>query len=236
MAHKIGDKINHWTIIDVKSLKTKSRNRNFYLVKCDCGHQQKFYRISSKLNNSKYCKKCIRHEKSKVDLVGKKFGELTVLEHVYTRSQKMQLKVLCDCGNVVLRRQASVVRGLTRTCGCMKSRNELKTIQRQAYNSHKAGARQRNLRTEITFEQFCEITKNPCVYCSTISTRKNKATGATLPVNSVDRINNEKFYKITNVQSTCFLCQYMKSDMTDKAFREHIELIQTKSHFEKSGK
>ena len=53
------------------------------------------------------------------DLVGKTFGELTVLKYVgKTSSGKPKWLCLCSCGNETVKVGANLLRGDTKSCGC----------------------------------------------------------------------------------------------------------------------
>lgn len=51
-------------------------------------------------------------------LVGKKYGRLTIL----SRDGRLPGNVwcLCDCGNTVSKKLGNVVRGITKSCGCLR--------------------------------------------------------------------------------------------------------------------
>jgi len=58
------------------------------------------------------------------DLTGKKFGKLKVLEWAYSQKvkggTKKYWKCVCDCGNTTNVITASLVRGKTKSCGCLR--------------------------------------------------------------------------------------------------------------------
>ncbi len=110
-----------------------------------------------------------------------------------------------------------------------REKRSINRIINSAYKYHKNGANRRGLNTFLTIEEYVEIASRPCVYCGDISIRENPDTGDEILLNSVDRINNEKFYTIESVQSVCFLCQRIKSDLKSKDFLNHINKIKTNS-------
>lgn len=66
----------------------------------------------------------------KIDLTGQKFGKLLVLEKTNKRKWKSVIwKCQCDCGNIVEVDSHSLRKGNTKSCGCLKSKGELKIIQ-----------------------------------------------------------------------------------------------------------
>lgn len=84
------------------------------------------------------------------------------------------------------------------------------------------GAKNRGIISYLTYEEYSAIASLPCTYCEKFSIRKNTNTGATIEFNSVDRINNEPYYKIKNSQSVCFDHQFMEGSMSDKRFRDFV--------------
>jgi len=55
-----------------------------------------------------------------IDLTGKKFGRLTVIERVNNRHGKKRWRCRCGCGNELVVIQDSLGSGRTRSCGCLQ--------------------------------------------------------------------------------------------------------------------
>ena len=53
------------------------------------------------------------------DIIGKKFGRLTVLEE-FSKNGRKYCKCLCDCGNECQIRKDCVKKGKIKSCGCLK--------------------------------------------------------------------------------------------------------------------
>lgn len=55
------------------------------------------------------------------DLTGSKFGRLTVLSHAGSTAEQQSLwECRCRCGQTVVLRGANLVRGFTKSCGCLQ--------------------------------------------------------------------------------------------------------------------
>jgi len=55
----------------------------------------------------------------RLDLVGKKFGKLLVIEYVYTKNKRAHWLCKCNCGNEKIILGASLTIGRTKSCGCL---------------------------------------------------------------------------------------------------------------------
>ena len=114
--------------------KYQTVNRELYWTcKCDCGNIVNIRGISLTRGDTKSCG-CLRREiiseLKTIDLVGKKFGKLTVIKDSGERSNYKSIIWLCkcDCGNVCKVDGANLRSGHTQSCGCLLSQGELKII------------------------------------------------------------------------------------------------------------
>ena len=70
-----------------------------------------------------------------IDMCGSRYGKLLVVEKSDVRkSGQVTWKCLCDCGNIVLVRGASLRNGLTTSCGCFQR----KTVTEMNHNRKRA--------------------------------------------------------------------------------------------------
>lgn len=56
----------------------------------------------------------------RIDMIGKRFGQLTVIGVEPSINKRTMLKCLCDCGNEVIVDRGNLTRGNTKSCGCLK--------------------------------------------------------------------------------------------------------------------
>lgn len=86
------------------------------------------HNISLGLLNSSKKKSQIKN--SSLNLIGKRFGKLIVLEQTNIRKNKNVVwKCQCDCGNITYVTTNSLTKGDTKSCGCIKSFGEEKISQ-----------------------------------------------------------------------------------------------------------
>lgn len=106
---------------------TEKRDSNGSVIwecQCDCGNI--CYRSLTNLQRSyeKHSCGCLQQEQIKKlnakDLIGKKFGKLTVLEQTDNRHNgNVVWKCQCDCGNVFYTYTNALTTGNTQSCGCI---------------------------------------------------------------------------------------------------------------------
>lgn len=138
-----GKKVGHLTVIrQVEDRVTQNGNvEAMWLCRCDCGAEvvRRHQGLSHPKNPDKVmCSKtcmCIN------DLVGQKFGKLTVVKRAPDSMTKqgthrMMYECLCDCGNTVVVLAANLRNGNTKSCGCY---NRELTAERNRVNRSYAG-------------------------------------------------------------------------------------------------
>lgn len=68
---------------------------------------------------------------------GKKFGKLTPLVcRRHSKNGKYGWECLCDCGNSTFVLTGNMVRGISRSCGCLRRKISKETLRKRLSNSH----------------------------------------------------------------------------------------------------
>lgn len=123
--HLINTIINGWTILDIIPPNGKY-SHTLAICQCQCG-EIKEVRLSYVINGrSKDCgcgrKEMLRETRTK-NLVGQKFGKLTVVELLEDSNKfgRRVYKCKCDCGNEINVPSNSLIEYHTLSCGCLKS-------------------------------------------------------------------------------------------------------------------
>lgn len=77
----------------------------------------------------------------KLDIIGKKFGKLTVieedlsiLERFPSGAMKHYYKCACDCGNTTTVSKAAIISGHTKSCGCAKNGCQIDELTGKKFN------------------------------------------------------------------------------------------------------
>ena len=189
-----------------------------------------------------------RGGRNKIDLSGKKFGRLLVLNDGGRRNRKMLWQCLCDCGTLLLVKSQSLILGTTQSCGCWH--NEIvsnqrwkgyKEISRTYWSSVVLCAERRNHQFDITIEQAwdlylkqnkkCAISGIPIIFSRSFTREARK-----IQTCSLDRIDSNKGYIIDNVQWVHKDINTMKWDFSMTYFDEMCILVakQAKKRKQKS--
>lgn len=106
-----------------------------WLCQCDCGNKVKV-RSWNLIGKKTYSCGCSRSEKAREvngsNLIGQKFGKLTVIEKLPfepDKSGNIYWKCKCDCGNETILYTALLNQGVS-SCGCLgMSRGEFKICE-----------------------------------------------------------------------------------------------------------
>lgn len=120
----IGKKFNSMTIVGYDAPKYDKQNfiQHWADCICDCG-ERKSVRLESLLNNDTKTCGCARFAKG--DIIGQKFGRLTIIEDIPNRISKSKskgryVKCLCDCGNITTHRYSGLKNKTILSCGCLQ--------------------------------------------------------------------------------------------------------------------
>ena len=115
----IGRKLDMLTILDKK----RENNRTFYYCRCDCGIEKWMRADKIKSGGSKSCGCYIKKklEDRFVDLSGQKFNNWTVLYLYSKQNNSTYYYCKCDCGNERVVRRDHLLKGESKSCGCLKN-------------------------------------------------------------------------------------------------------------------
>lgn len=123
-----GQTFGYLTVI--KRVENK-KDKTCWLCQCKCGNQVVVYGTNLRRGLTKSCG-CFRKEKLKElrleDLVGKKFGKLTVikLHHYEPQTRQYYWECKCECGGTAIVYSGHLKSGHTKSCGCITSKGEEK--------------------------------------------------------------------------------------------------------------
>lgn len=151
---------------------------------------------------------------------GEKFARLTIIEFSHRdKKSRVFYFVLCDCGTVKTVNGILLVRGTTRSCGCLNKeyRRFIKLPNNQGViNSiilgYKRHADERGIEWNLSTEEATSLINKPCFYCGTLASN-NKITKSCkdgYKHNGIDRVDPTKHYSPDNVVPCCKVCNMAK--------------------------
>ena len=166
-------------------------------------------------------------------------------------TNKLLVKIECDCGNVVVK-PAAFTSWTSRTCGnqCPISKrirsdamkNILKPLSpkgtvglSRVYDLYKRRAVKKRIEFSLSKEVFKELTSKPCFYCNAPPSMEyihkvKKASArerenSLYVYNSLDRIDPNKGYTVDNVRPSCKCCNIMKWNHSEEFFKERVRIF-----------
>jgi len=204
-AFIVGEKIGMLTILGDSGKKDGAYK--LWTARCDCGVIRDYpsNRIRTKSIGGVSCG-C----RGK-NLVGKKFGELEVLERTEKRSRdyKVIYRCRCSCGAEVEKIGKYLKNGDTRSCGCIKAKatkdahwTGFGEISGSYFSNIRLGAKARGYQFDITIEEIwdlflkqnrlCKLSGLKLDFSQNLLKKKQSA--------SLDRIDSNIGYVLENVQ------------------------------------
>lgn len=105
------------------------QHRPIWRCRCDCGNEVIVTGNNLRSGNTKSCG-CL-NPRHLIDLTGRRFGRLTVIERAENQDNKVMWRCRCDCGNETIALSQNLRNGMTRSCGCLRkelARESIKAI------------------------------------------------------------------------------------------------------------
>lgn len=180
------------------------------------------------------------------DLTGKRFGMMTVLyleEIVYHTPVGSKYGVYdklymcqCDCGKYkkYFQKDLNSKRAAVKSCGCYQynSKNGESVIN-SLFNHYKNGAKSRNIKFNLSKDDFVRIIKMDCYYCGIAAARvftMDRQIGSFI-CNGIDRFNNSKGYTVKNCVPCCSTCNMAKKGLEFIDFKSWVNNIFNKKNY-----
>ena len=173
------------------------------------------------------------------DLVGKRFGRLSVLkfDKKTTKSggsYNYYWLCRCDCGQEISTVRSNLTQGHTNSCGCiLRERLDAHRLpsgvaaQHAVLGRYKNGAKTRGVDWCLSDVEAYALMAHSCHYCGGLPsncTMRGDMHGAFI-YTGIDRIDNTKGYATDNVSPCCRRCNIAKNDMSQSEFYQLISRI-----------
>ena len=214
LINEIGNKYGRLTVIE----RAENKNGVRWRCRCECGKEIEVLGTSLRSGNTKSCG-CLQKQKaaqSLKNLVGQKFGKLTVIKRDESKPKGHGNPVYwicqCDCGNVISIRGTHLKTGHTISCGCY--------LKQKGNHINEIG----NKYGKLTVIEFIGTNKegNALWRCSCdcgnekVTTGKSLRKGLALSCGCLRSKGEEKLSRILTQNNVAFIPQYhtetLKSD------------------------
>ena len=120
-----GEKFTNLTVMyrSEDHIQKSGRKKVKWHCLCNCGNEIDVIADNLKSYPNMACPECAnknRSEHNKINVVGNKYGRLTILE-VIPNTRPTKVKCKCECGNDYIGLQADIISKHTQSCGCLQS-------------------------------------------------------------------------------------------------------------------
>ena len=168
------------------------------------------------------------------DIVGRRFNRLTAVEFAGTtdNGKNALWNCVCDCGSYVNVRRGMLLRGDTKSCGCLRketaSARSRKRPYEALYNKVKGRCARIGREFSLTYEDFLEfVAIKFCYYCGDAVMWVPFRLGykKTYVGSNLDRLNSGLGYTKENCVVCCWPCNEMKQSTSYSAFMSQIGKI-----------
>jgi hypothetical protein len=184
------------------------------------------------------------------NLTGRKFGRLTALSFTASAKNRSMWNCVCECGNRVVVLRDSLLRGRSKSCGCIRKeqcreqcRDWSKSLLdggrphnilppgvgafNRVYGAYIGSSRSRGLEWGLNREIANKLLTSSCHYCSIPPSREKAGSGlsGSFFYNGIDRVDNNIGYTPDNCVACCWLCNRAKASMPYDGFITWLDRI-----------
>lgn len=182
-----------------------------------------------------------------IDLVGQKFGMLTVIKYAGKPGLKHRWICQCECGSQKDIQENHLKTGNTKSCGCLHKRkgkdspffkgfgeiplDVFSVIKRGAKGGGKSNRKEKEFTVTIEYlwqlfldqNRRCALTGLEIGFDGTV--KENKLTNTSKRTASLDRVDSSKGYIEGNVQWVHKDINIMKNDLDNSTFLRYCSLV-----------
>lgn len=180
-----------------------------------------------------------KHMSKRVDITNKRFGRCVAIECLgVTKGGYRLWGCVCDCGTKFAARSRELLRGHTKSCGCLQQETRQKggwnklpfghAARNELLASYKKSARERGIEWEIDDEDFFNIIASSCIYCGSPpknERKPNKNVNGGFMYSGIDRLNSSIGYVSGNIAAACWDCNRAKGSLSVKEFCDWLDTV-----------
>lgn len=169
---------------------------------------------------------------------GQTFGNLTIIAISNKRtatSRKRFYDCICACGKKITKPSDYFIRNSFTSCGCLDPRKEAdreNAMMKRLFKDKISSKHYLNKGSDLSFSDFKEIIKKPCIYCGIGYSMQRKDiirgrvfSDVVLKYNGIDRVDNNQGYTLKNSAPCCSTCNMAKRTMPKDEFISWIKRI-----------
>jgi hypothetical protein len=234
IVDKTGLKYGRLTVIE-RAGKNKHKH-TLWRCGCECGNTCIVIGSHLRTGNTKSCG-CLSDETNFADIAGRRFGRLVAIRKVNSVRGHAIWRCRCDCGNECDKRGAMLLRGTTKSCGCLQLESIRKTATLHGLSGTneyyiwvgvKQRARENNLPFDLTVEFVVGALKRTKL-CPICGVAMHHAKGCGSPTSpSIDRLVPALGYTKGNVNVICRACNLIKGTATPERLRQVADWIESR--------
>lgn len=169
------------------------------------------------------------------DLSGRLYGRWKVLGRSARKSSRICWDCVCECGTTRAVFGNNLVLQNSLSCrNCSRKLPDTEMPFRSVFRWYRQNAKRRTNRPFVlSLEDVRKLTSSDCFYCGSPPSQESKhrmrdgKVSARPPYvyNGIDRVNNSLGYTPENCVSCCKICNYMKQELSQQEFINHIKEI-----------
>lgn len=192
-----------------------------WICRCDCGNLTEARGTALRYGKIKSCG-CLRdnpiHNLKPVDLVGKRFGRLTVIERVGLKHATVRWRCSCDCGELKLLRTGMLTTSGNKSCGCMQFKGRASAPKVGIYfiafaNGMTKFGRSANLRQRlISYRMNFLLSGGGVAFCAPCEDQHAAEARLIQGVDPASKVTDEVFWGVPLAEAKRLLLWASRSD------------------------
>lgn len=168
----------------------------------------------------------------KVNLKNKRFGRLKAIRPAGKANDgHIKWLCICTCGKYTKVANHLLKAKQTKSCGCLRKeigkRCSLKNGKAGfniVYRKYTFRAKNRNIKFNLTKNQFRILIKKKCHYCKLPPQQYIRGTYKKQYLyNGIDRLNSKYGYSLTNCVACCGTCNRAKLTLSEKEYKQWLQ-------------
>jgi hypothetical protein len=165
------------------------------------------------------------------DIVGTVLITKKKIEPHYGKTSMMFYGTCQKCGTERKLKSSHInviLKGRGGGCHCSRRRDVADSDYKWRYQNYIQAAKKRNLKWEIDYDYFLDITRKNCYYCNVepeMRPSHHKRWDFKFPMSGIDRMNPSRGYEIDNIVPCCSYCNQAKWNHDVKDFLNWIKRV-----------